>query len=658
MNIKNLIKSKIKDLVTTDVILANGSIQDKIDVEDPTAKFSRVQLASIKYPANLNRNVNFVRPEYNLSTIANAVLLDGYLRRSVNVFTEQILKNGYEFTSKNTQLQRHVTRRIKEIQNLTNVSFSEVISQVSRQLVTYANAYIIKVRSDAKTTYGKPFRLYGKELMPIAGLFIAEATTITIGLNDKNQITNYKQSVNGSEIIWDARDVIHLTYNKIPGTVTGLSNIISVLDDVRALRKLEEELEILGFQYSIPLYMYKVGNKDIPAAPGEIDQVRNTVNNMPAYGMLVVPGHHDVSVPTNNNSPIDIVSYINHFKQRVFSGLGVSPVAFGESSTSNRNTSEMLDLSMQAITISYQRILKSKLEMELIRELTLDGGFKNDNDEVSFNFPEIDLENQIKKETHIIAKWQNNLITRDEARIEMDYDIGIDEKNTFFELVTIAQIEATTEGSLKVAKESAAAKAISNKNQPANQHGKANAKPKIAKDFTDTLCESSIKLIDTLIIDEGYKSPLNIIKYKDSIKDEILTRSLKFYLEVSKSYIDYFRLPATHNSDLYNQFITSIDPILDSKIYMLKNIKTDDHIEGYSVLLKDLFITLEQKLQNLAKASIYKSLGYLTILTNTDACTLHNSTNIDIRNLDYKDLPPFAYGCKCDIEEESFYEFN
>lgn len=657
MNIRNLLRSKIKALSVSDNSYV-VPVKDKIDVEDPTAKFARVQLAKISYPSMLNRNVEFVRPEYDLNTVANAVMLDGYLRRSVNVFTEQILKNGYEFTSQNIKIHDHIDRRIKEISNLTNITFYETLSQIARQLVTYANAYVIKVRSEAKANTSRTYRLYGRELMPIVGLFIAEATSMQVGLNDRNQIVNYKQVINGNEIIWDARDVIHLTYNKIPGTICGLSNIIAVLDDVRALRKLEEEVEILGFQYSIPLYLYKVGNKDIPPAPGEIDQVRTTVNNMPSYGMLVVPGHHTIEVPTNNNSPLDIMAYITHFKQRVFSGLGVSPVAFGESDTSNRNTSQMLDLSMQAITVSYQRIIKHKLEMELIRELMLDGGFANIKDEMLFNFPEIDLENQIKKETHIIAKWQNNLITRAEARNEMDYDVGLDTKDTFFDIITIPQIEAKNAGALEIAQESAKIRAISNKNQPANQRGKLGAKPKIAKDNISALNNLNIKLIDTLIVDEGYKSPLNVTKYKEGIKQELLDRSLAYYLESTKNYIDYFRLPVTHKDGLYNKFINSLLPIIDTKLDLVKTLKSDDHISGYTLLVQDLFSVIELKLQNLVKASLYKSLGYLTILTNTYECPLHTTTNIDIRDVAYKDLPPFSYGCKCKIEEESFYEFN
>jgi hypothetical protein len=73
-------------------------------------------------------------------------------------------------------------------------------------------------------------------------MFVADATTMEVGLNDKGDVTTYKQRLRGESNEWDERDVIHFTYNKIPGTLTGQSHLIPVLDDVRALRKLEEEI--------------------------------------------------------------------------------------------------------------------------------------------------------------------------------------------------------------------------------------------------------------------------------------------------------------------------------------------------------------------------------------------------------------------------------
>lgn len=648
-----------------EIVYADGTskFSDKKEVGDPTLNFSTISYTTKRlYDYRLARNVEFKKSEYDLDTLANAVQIDGYLRRAVNIYVEQILKNSFEFVSKNTRLQKHITRRVKEIENLTDISFNETITTIARQLVTYGNAYLIKVRDKDLSNFGSQFRLHGKNLYPVIGLFIAEASTVQIGLNDLNEIVNYKQIIKGNETIFDARDVIHLTYNKIPGTLTGMSSILPVLDDIRALRKLEEEVEILGFQYSIPLYLYKVGNKDLPPAPGEIESVRNTINTMPAYGMLVVPGNHTIEVPTNNNSPIDLISFINHFKERVFSGLGVSSVAMGISNTSNRNTSEVLDMSMQTITLSYQRIIKEKIELELVREFMLDGGFDTIEESIEMRFPEIDQESQIKKETNIIAKWQNNLITRDEARLEMDYDTKMNEKEVFLELVTIPEIEAKLSviAMTKPAASSTTApkKSISNKNQPENQHGKLNSRPKIARDILEDTVTTNNKLLDNFI-ENGTINNINRVTYKDKVNILLHDTIYKQVGYTINKYKEFYHLELKDTrEDIVLEYMNNISLLLNDKIArLLKDKDTNKTTRIYQVT-KDFILDQSDKIDNLVKCIIYNSLGFKTILINVEDCSLHSTYNLtedDLRNLR---IPPFEYGCKCRVDEESLNEYK
>lgn len=657
-------------------VLANGQIVDKKDIEDPTGKFAGMRHVRTYYKTErLRRNVEFFKPEYDLPTIANAIQMDGLLQRSVNVFVEQILKNGYEFTTKNDRLQRHVNRRLKEIQNLTGIPLYETMSQVATQLVTYGNAYIIKVRSEAKSAEGRPFRLYGKNMNPVVGLFVADATTIEIGINDTGQIVNYKQLIRGEEIYWDERDVIHFTYNRIPGTLTGMSSIIPILDDVRALRKLEEEIEILGFQYSIPLYLYKVGTKDQPPAANEIEQVTSTVNNMPAYGMLVVPGHHTIEVPTNNNTPVDLISFVNHFKRRIFSGLGVSPIAMGEVETSNRNTAEVLDLSMQTITKRYQQIIKNSMEIEFVRELLLDGGFDSIRDSVDLNFPEIDLEAQIKKENNIIQKWQNNLIARSEARLELDLEKNVDESDTFLQTVTIPEINAKNGIQLEVAKIGARARGASvsgssrttaNKNstanaaRPANQHGVSSGRPKIARDYVIELNDKITSKLNTLLSNDGYSSNLNISTLAEQLSIDVHDK-LKEQLNYNLRRISEFHHLSLDEIDMTsaNVFLSDVQNLIKDKILRVGRRITDDvRIGIFSDDFKRFLTLQKEKVLNLSKMLVYKSLGFKTILVESDDCSSHLRTNVAANDLSYGRIPPFRYNCKCKVDEESLYEFQ
>lgn len=645
-NLLNAFKSN--PVAETPITITGSELSDKNVIKDPSEKYATaIGWSRYQNPLKKLKNINFYRSEYDLDTIANAIQIDGLLRRSVNIFVEQILKNDFELTSKNQKLQKHTKLRIKEIEALTGVSFYETMSIISRQLVSYGNAYIIKVRSNTHSKLGSPYMINNQQYNPIVGLFIADATTITLGIGTSNQIEYFRQTIRGQIKDWKTKDVIHITYNKLPGTLTGISNIDAILDDLRALRKLEEEMEILGFQFSVPLYLYKVGNKDQPAAPGEVEKVSNKINNMPAYGMMCVPGHHTIETPTSSSdSPVNIIEFVEHFKQRVYAGLGVSPVALGEVSSSNRNTSEIADLTMQTITNSYQKIIKHKLELELLREFKLDGGFKSIEEEVEFNFPEIDLESQIKKENHLMGLYQGNLVSLSEARLGADYEADFDEQDFYLHNVQIPLARETAN-----AKADASIRQTAAKNKPTNQHGSA-TRPKTKKDYIEHTIDINNKLINELL-DFDNKSQINFDTYlkqiqsitKNNLVDEI-NYTIKEQGEYYNINMDSFNIT---NNNITTNYLLTFEEILKDKVTRLYN-NLDysnlfhDNINHFIALQKD-------KIKELSKIIIYSSLDLKTILINSDECEIHSTRKINITDINYTNIPPFKYGCKCKIQD-------
>jgi len=594
----------------------SGDISDAT-IKDPSLKFSKP-----KYVKNVNynkvlHNVEFADSEYDLSTIANAVQLDGLLNRSVNIFVEQINKNGYDIVVPDTKLQDHINNRMREVELFTNQKHTELMTSISRQLVTYGNAYVIKSRKPNVSKYGKAYKLFNRTVQPIVGLFVADATTMKIGLNNNNHVTYYKQTIAGNERIFKADDVIHLTYNKIPGLLTGRSSIISILDDVRALRKLEEEAEILGFQYAVPLYLYKVGTDNHPAAPGEVDSVAVEINHMNTYGIMCVPHTHTVETVTNNNDPIDIIKYVDHFKKRVYSGLGLSAAVMGESDTSNRNTAEAAYLSMQSITKSYQQIISDKLEIELVKELILDAGFAPARFEYEVRFKEIDLEATIKKETHILQKYQGNLITLTEARLGLEMESKTDMADLYLNQIQIplAQAEAeaqipvlekqgevsikvakaapktpasggstakkTTKAPAKKGKTKSSEKSTKSKSQPSNQHGKQLSRPTFKKDAINDSIEYAKNSAKSLLNNNSYKSQLNrstfINKVSDNLKGTILQLSSVDSENIHKTIMLRLndrlnRLSIIDSDEKYDYMMNSIyDEILSLNIHLELN---------------------------------------------------------------------------------------
>jgi len=638
----------------------NGKLlADKSQVSNPTLPATSTFNFGIQNQRfSYKKNASFINPEYDLVSISNAVALDGLLHRGVEVYVEQILKNGAEFVSKDDAAQLHVNNRLKEIENLTNFKMYELMNVVARQLVTYANAFIIKVRG-AVSVYAKEYKVYNKTLKPVIGLFVVDAVTMKFIVDVNGNVIGYRQQVSGDYVDFKKEDVIHISYNKLPGAYSGFSPIHPILDDVRALRKLEEEIEILGFQYAIPLYLYKVGSDTHPAQPGEVDMVNTKINNSPTYGIMVVPHTHDMKAVTNNNDPVEIMKFVDYFKRRVFAGLGLSPISMGEVDSANRNTAESLDISMQSITKSYQNLIRSKLEQELVDEILLDGGFNINTTSCELKFPEIDLESQIKKETNIIQKYLNGLITRTEARLEMDYEAVTPDEDTYLRLDKIPLIEATAAAKASMAP-TPAAKTNASLSRPKNQHGTFSGRPRTRKDSINNLIDFSINLSDTLIQNDGYKSALNRNKYTEKLNKQISSGIMDHITELAESYKEFYHLDCDVNKvcsdSMVKEFIKLISSQVKHKVERLSAITTLPEIKiQYTIdSIKDS-LDLYDKIENLVRILILKESNISSILYKSDGCEYHTDWTVNIKDVNLLTIPPFRRNCKCKVvygEEE------
>jgi hypothetical protein len=203
------------------------------------------------------------------------------------------------------------------------------------------------------------------------------------------------------------------------------------LDDIRALRKIEENVELLIYQHLFPLFQYKVGTAEAPAGitetgQREIDVVRQEIQFMPSEGGIVTPERHEISTVGVEGRALRAEAYLEYFKKRVISGLGISAVDLGEGSTSNRSTADNMSRNLIDSVKNVQQIMESFVNQYIFNELLLESTFGDDvlNEEniVKLKFKEIDVDSQIKKETHLADQFSKDMITHDEGRRRMGYE--------------------------------------------------------------------------------------------------------------------------------------------------------------------------------------------------------------------------------------------
>lgn len=485
------------------------------------------------YTENFTRNTKFIAPVYDLSEIARCADVEPYVANSIKKHRIHILKHGYEIVGKNQKTVDYVNNRLYEIAMVTSIPTMTWVREFVTNVVTYHNGYLV-IRRDSTRSSGKQIRMYGKVIDPIAGIFVMDPITTEVEVDYYGTPIKWRQALynnNKAERVekqFDVEDVVHVAIDRKTGFTFGTPYLISVLDDIRALRKLEELALVLAEREAFPLYHYKVGTPDRPAmiyedGTNEVDTVIGQLSSMPSQGYIITSERHDVHLISRESSSLDIYPLIQYFEARVLGGLSLSPLDLGRGDTANKGTATSVSQNLENSALDYQTAISAQLTQSIIIPLLLEGGFDvNLDNMVYFTFPLVTKEEQRAQENQGLQLMLGNAITVDEFR--RDY---LNKKPMSEEEMANTIREMTLEGQIKLAKVTAKAKMppspatptksaanmSANKAKPANQYGS-----KIKSRFTKNDLFTSVQVyVDHLKKEITGISQVDSISVEDSV---------------------------------------------------------------------------------------------------------------------------------------------
>ena len=428
------VEEVVEDAVSEEIIQDQiPEVQAVIPNKIKPAKIPRIPDPVLKY--NTQRTIgrgSFQAAEYNLAEMGRIEDTDSYVAEAFGKKSALMFKEGWDLVGKNPRTIRYVKERFLQISRASGMSTNELFRTLGNSLVRKSNAFVIK-RRKTEASGGRERTVPGSSvrLKPVAGYFPAPAETMEYALANK-RISQWRQIMPdghmGNDQKYNPRDVVHMYYRKKDGFVFGTPTLIPVIDDVRALRKIEENIELLVYQHLFPLFQYKVGSETEPAGvtetgEREIDVVRREIQYMPTEGGIVTPHRHEITAIGAEGRAIRAEGYLDHFKKRVFSGLGVSAVDMGEGETANRATADNMSRNLIDAVKDFQQQMENFVNEHMINELLLESTFGDDvldeENIVRMRFKEIDIDAQIKKETHAADQFNKDIVTWDEARMRM-----------------------------------------------------------------------------------------------------------------------------------------------------------------------------------------------------------------------------------------------
>lgn len=400
--------------------------------------------------------------DVDLTQIGQAYYSDSYISRAINKIVGLMFKEGWHFTSKDVDALHYIETRFRLIEESTLIKTNELLREIGLNYVLYGNAVIVKTRGTENTGGLNYQGYYSQE--PISGFFAASPESLSLNRDDTGTLENYIIGEQNSEIEFDPADILHMTYQKPSGLAYGVPYITNTIRDVLVLRQIEQTVTNILYRNLHPLQVYTVGRPEpgMEARQGEIDEVEDKVSNSPLDSMFIVPERHKIESIHNNY--LDANGYLKYFRQRVFTGLGVSESTMGIGDTANRSTADNQSSDLIDLVKDFQQNFMSQFQ-RLIDELLFEGGFDptlNPEVRVNFEFIEIEQSTKIARENHEIQKYLSNVQSIDEARLNMGYEY-METFERFYDTIVTDSTAIDNSGT------------VSNKDQPENQHGKQDA---------------------------------------------------------------------------------------------------------------------------------------------------------------------------------------
>ena len=580
-------------------------------VRNPTYKHTSI--------SPLASTTRFLYPEYNFSEIITITETESLIARAFQRKESLALKEGWDFVGKNPKTVQYIKTRLHEIAHVSRISTYELINSMVVNLTRFSNWFAAVTRSSKYST-GKIVNLTEKaKLQPIAGFFPIAPETVLLEFNKLGEIIAIAQDPYMIEKrkVFRKHKYLHFKINDLTGYSIGVPLLIPVRDDISALRRLEENVEILLYQHLFPIVVYQVGTEKAPAknypdGSTELDVVTDVYSELPREGAIVIPERHKLDILNTHKAGMDVEPFLKYYKKRILSGIGISSLDIGEAETANRSTSDSLSVILIDGVKHLQRNVESQFNELIIKELLLESTFAdlvNDPDSMVYlKFKEIDVEYIIKKENHTAQMYSQHMVTHKEARSDIGREEWTDEdkQDSFLANVTAFKAEASQNGTETNVERGE--KSGEGRDKPSNQHGQKLTPTSKETKFT---LDSLLKDISLPSIEENHHSVFyndwNNFKNKELINSNLNVLTIFDILSTSFKKDIAYKIQKSIYSQINNVLI-SYGKHSDKLLVGISN-KHQKQIELYSDLLVEKILSsaydlLKNKSNNLTNKDV------------------------------------------------------
>lgn len=651
--------------------------------------------------------------EYNLEEIRAASESDSYIKMALMKYSYMLFKAGYRLESENQQAIDYIKSRFYIMSFATGKPMDILLQEIGDDLIKYSNAFLVKSRVNQVMNGINATGAFDAK-QPIGGYYRIDPSTVTINRDKFGQIKNYKQSVDGTDKTFQATEVLHFYLDKEAANAFGTPRIISALEDVKLLRRIEGNVATMIYKYSMPLYQWIIGlaQPGFQATSNEIEEAKSTIDNMPLDGSIVTNEKTQIKAIGAEGNALSAEGYLQYYEKRVFTALGVSEAQMGRGGA--KQDADSMESQAHDTVKHIQKMYSTFIDYLIINELLLEGGFDpitKPEDRVEFIFNEISIDTKIKVENHEMAKYQSNILGMKEIRKKLGYSEDVDDSDLYQNRIAVKAeeqlIKIKADESIRVAqannnneensnntsttgtkginvkgngtnKSQEPSDDVKNKNTPENQHGTTSVKVKEGFDLQEKAKSKKVHKKSFSEIYNKYEMISNDIKENPEHFDNIIKAGITTLQSLALREMQVTSLRGI--TDASNYVNKKLDkPVLLPKVSISYEPFEKMCNESLTKLFKEarnriknnndprfievVFSSLEYRIRFMLESVLPKVYWYsylrtgeeynikeAEIIFNGSEDEKEHSKIINLNNINLDDIPPFHPFCDCKVK--------
>lgn len=400
-----------------------------LTVKDPTKTPPTIN-QNFRAASNIRKGFSsFNKVPYDFTEIYRILDTESYVASAFRKKRTLILKDGFKLVTEKEKDLKYLKKRLEEFHYVTGISFKEVLEELTTSFVNNHNAFLLPVRKQSSSS-GNTRRFGGRVLQPIAGFFVIPETKMEVLEDEYGLLVGYKYKLNkGQYKIFKVDEIKHLKMEVKPGYNIGTPAIEAVVDDLLALRQIEESLERLIYKLSTPIIHAKVGTEDKPAGidrltgEKEVDQLNNALQHLEDAGGITTSERVEFKMLGAESQALRLSGYLEYFKNRVLVGLSISDLDLGVANSTSAGSSATVTKALQQNVELYQKKIQDFITDELFPMILLesdqysDREYLEEEEKIIFSIVQSNIEDKIKIESHYMNEYNNGLITQAEYRL-------------------------------------------------------------------------------------------------------------------------------------------------------------------------------------------------------------------------------------------------